>query len=285
MDAIRRMPLRAWPALVVLITLCVPALAAQRVALVIGNATYAHAPALANPLNDAADIGGASERLGLSVTGGRQEPFWYGSLSSQGVHLAQATAPVAAPSAAAAQVTAEQLAAEREFWASVKASEDPADIRAYLEQFPDGTFEALARNWLKRLGEAAQPEAPQVAAASAVPAQEAVPAASPSPESVEEALGLTRAQRVLVQRGLTALGFDVGAADGIFGPRTRAGISTWQTSHGEATTGYLDAGASETLLKAGEAVPPNPQRQMVREAAELVSEALASLNFHAGEFA
>ena len=44
-----------------------------------------------------------------------------------------------------------------------------------------------------------------------------------SPQSVEDALGLTRSQRQLAQRGLTALGFDVGAADGIFGRRTRSG--------------------------------------------------------------
>ena len=43
-------------------------LAAERVALVIGNASYAHAPALANPLNDAADVGAALERLGFAVT-------------------------------------------------------------------------------------------------------------------------------------------------------------------------------------------------------------------------
>ena len=42
--------------------------AAGRVALVIGNAAYAHAPRLANPLNDAADIGAALERLGFAVT-------------------------------------------------------------------------------------------------------------------------------------------------------------------------------------------------------------------------
>ena len=206
-------------------------------------------------------------------TGGRQEPFWYEWLSSQRVHLAQAPAPVSAPSEA--QVTAEQLAAEREFWASVKASEDPADIRAYLEQFPGGMFEALAHNWLKRLEMTAQPQAAQVTAAPAVPAQEAATAPSPSPESVEEALRLTRAQRMLVQRGLTALGFDVGAVDGIFGARTRAGIGKWQSSLGEAATGFLDAGAAERLLKAGEAVPPEPQRKVVREAMELLSEALS----------
>ena len=40
----------------------------QRVALVIGNAEYAHAPELANPLNDANDIGTALDRLGFEVT-------------------------------------------------------------------------------------------------------------------------------------------------------------------------------------------------------------------------
>ena len=205
-------------------------------------------------------------------TGGR--PFWYELLSSQGVHLAQSPAPVSAPSEA--QVTAEQLAADREFWASVKASEDPADIRAYLEQFPGGMFEALARNWLKRLEKAAQPQAAQVTTAPAVPTQEAAPAHSSSQEPVEEARGPTRAQRMLVQRGLTALRFDVGAADGIFGARTRAGIGKWQSSLGEAATGFLDAGAAERLLKAGEAVPPEPQRIVVREAMELLSEALSS---------
>ena len=45
-----------------------PVLAQQRVALVIGNATYTHAPRLANPLNDATDISAALARLGFAVT-------------------------------------------------------------------------------------------------------------------------------------------------------------------------------------------------------------------------
>ena len=52
----------------VLVTMCSQASAAPRVALVIGNASYAHAPALANPLNDAADVGAALGRLGFEVT-------------------------------------------------------------------------------------------------------------------------------------------------------------------------------------------------------------------------
>ena len=58
----------AWLMVVLLAVLSIPASAAPRVALVIGNAAYAHAPALANPLNDAADVGTALERLGFAVT-------------------------------------------------------------------------------------------------------------------------------------------------------------------------------------------------------------------------
>ena len=45
-----------------------PASASDRVALVIGNANYDHVPVLANPLNDASDIGAALDRLGFEVT-------------------------------------------------------------------------------------------------------------------------------------------------------------------------------------------------------------------------
>ena len=182
---------------------------------------------------------------------------------------AETPAPVTAP---AAQVTAEQLAVEREFWASVKASGDPADIRAYLEQYPDGVFEALARNWLERLEEAA----PRVSATSTVSTQAAAPAPRPSPQSVESTLGLTRAQRVQVQRGLAALGFDVGAADGVLGRRSRAAIAEWQSSRGEAATGYLDADAADILLDAGEAASFEPRRPADREAMQHLAEALST---------
>ena len=37
------------------------------------------------------------------------------------------------------------------FWESIKDSKDPEDLRAYLEQFPDGVFAKLATNRLARL--------------------------------------------------------------------------------------------------------------------------------------
>ena len=44
------------------------ATAADRVALVVGNSTYAHAPRLSNPGNDAADVSAVLRRLGFDVT-------------------------------------------------------------------------------------------------------------------------------------------------------------------------------------------------------------------------
>ena len=91
----------------------------------------------------------------VGLTGGRQEPFVYGSLSSRGVYLTAAAAPSAAPAPVAApgtaQVTAEQLAAERVYWESAKGSTDPTELRGYLERYPGGTFEALASSRLRRL--------------------------------------------------------------------------------------------------------------------------------------
>ena len=65
---------------------------------------------------------------------------------------------------------------------------------------------------------------------------------------VEESLGLERAARRQVQEGLRAAGFDPGGADGLFGPRTRAAIRSWQSSRGARATGYLD-GASVAALR------------------------------------
>ena len=44
------------------------ALAAGRVALLVGNSTYAHIERLPNPENDAADMAAALRRLGFDVT-------------------------------------------------------------------------------------------------------------------------------------------------------------------------------------------------------------------------
>ena len=66
--------------------------------------------------------------------------------------------------------------------------------------------------------------------------------------TAEDALALTQAERAVVQHRLAALGFDVGPADGIFGPRTRRAIRDWQSSLGNTATGFLDAEAAAVLI-------------------------------------
>ena len=68
---------------------------------------------------------------------------------------------------------------------------------------------------------------------------------------VEEDLRLNRATRRQVQLGLRSAGFDPGGADGLFGPRTRAAIRSWQSARGARSTGYLDGPQVEALRGRG----------------------------------
>ena len=58
---------------------------------------------------------------------------------------------------------------------------------------------------------------------------------------------MPREARILVQKGLTALGFDAGPADGLFGPKTRTAIRDWQAAKGLEATGYLTHAQAEAL--------------------------------------
>ncbi len=83
-------------------------------------------------------------------TAGKQTPWEATSLlgdfhfrSPAGAVLAAAPAPAAAP--------ADPAASDRLFWESVKDARNPQELRAYLDQFPNGQFAALARTRLKSL--------------------------------------------------------------------------------------------------------------------------------------
>jgi hypothetical protein len=72
----------------------------------------------------------------------------------------------------------EELRAEMVFWESIRSGNNAADFRAYLEQYPNGRFAALARNRLAAL-------APPAAAAPAVPAAPAPAVAAVVPKSAD----------------------------------------------------------------------------------------------------
>ena len=71
---------------------------------------------------------------------------------------------------------------------------------------------------------------------------------------VEAGLGMEREGKVLVQRGLGLMKYDVGYADGLFGKKTRGAIRAWQEAKGFEGTGYLTAEQAEALKAMGERV-------------------------------
>ena len=103
---------------------------------------------------------------------------------------------------------------EADFWESVQC-EVEAEVRAYLETYPSGAYAAEA--WA----------------------------------CLEQSLGLDRAARIRVQRGLSALNYPAGAADGVFGPITRGAIRGWQQAEGFAATGYLTRAQADGLIARG----------------------------------
>ena len=191
-----------------------------------------------------AGAGGAQAKVGAQDTSASE--------SASG-----STTPADSPApggSASDRLTAEQLAAKRLaaeiellFWDSVKDSSDAADIQAYLDQYPGGTYGVLARNRLKRMerasGAVSLPEpadavdttetlaqasaelAEPVESAAAPPAEPAeIPTRPPTVQAMESSLGLERSERRRIQSGLASLGFDPGPSDGLFGRVTRGAM-------------------------------------------------------------
>ena len=85
----------------------------------------------------------------------------------------------------------------------------------------------------------------------------------------EAALRLDRSDRVLVQRGLASLGKDVGAADGVFGQRTRAAVRSWQVDAGFKATGHLTREQADRLIAAGRAAATTEAQRLKEFCAEV----------------
>lgn len=79
---------------------------------------------------------------------------------------------------------------ELAFWQSVTGSDDPAVYEAYLQQYPQGTFSALARAKISSLRKAMTPAAPPVPA-KALPIE--APTIPPSPVAAAPVLVAERA--------------------------------------------------------------------------------------------
>lgn len=80
-----------------------------------------------------------------------------------------------------------------------------------------------------------------------------------SPALAQQDVPMPHEMRVLVQKGLTFLGFDAGPADGMFGPRTRAAIWNWQEAKGLETSGYVSQEEAAALAAVGAEAEENPE--------------------------
>jgi peptidoglycan hydrolase-like protein with peptidoglycan-binding domain len=217
------------------------------------------------------------EREGLAATGYLAEP--------EVARLrAQAEARSAELSAEAERRRAAEEAADAEFWRTTGANGGAADLRTYLDRYPDGLYAREARGALARIeGETrAEAEEEDRAAWREARARDTVPAyrryleARPqgafvpqarariaalegAPEAAaarreaqarEQALGLDASSRALVERQLAALGYDPGRQDGTFDRATRRALREFQTRQGLTVSGFVDQQTVQALIVA-----------------------------------
>ena len=179
-----------------------------------------------------------------------------------------ATAAAPASSATAPLTTASTTPAgsdvELEFWRSVKDSNKPEELNAYVTNYPNGQFKPLA------LARIAALENPSTTTRNLTPGIDPATFTEDANQVTEDQIGMKVGQRRDVQRRLTGLGFDA-KQTGKFDDETRSVIKRWQAARGYPSTGYFNKLQHKALL--AEIVPstqtagPGEERQARRAAA------------------
>ena len=143
---------------------------------------------------------------------------------------------------------------ELEFWRSVKESNKPEELNAYLTNYPNGQFKSLA---LARI--ASLESAPATRTLS--PGIDPATLTEAANQTTEDQIGLDKVKRRDVQRRLTGLGFDT-KLTGVFDDPTRAVITRWQAARGYPQSGFLNKLQHKALLTEIVAVaPPTAARE------------------------
>jgi uncharacterized caspase-like protein len=155
-----------------------------------------------------------------------------------------APAPGAAASSAPAAVASTSGASEveLEFWRSVKESNKPEELNAYLTSYPNGQFKSLA---LARI--AALENGASTTTRNLTTGVDPATFTEVSNQTTEDQIGLDRGQRRDVQRRLNGLGFDT-RVTGKFDDATRAVITRWQAARGYPSSGFLNKLQHKALL-------------------------------------
>jgi hypothetical protein len=131
---------------------------------------------------------------------------------------------------------------ELEFWRSIKDSNKPEELNAYLTNYPNGTFKSLA---LARI--ASLENGPSTTTRNLTTGVDPATFNADATQTTEDQIGLDKGQRRDVQRRLTGLGFDT-KVSGKFDEDTRSVISRWQAARGYPKTGYLNSLQHKALL-------------------------------------
>jgi hypothetical protein len=181
------------------------------------------------------------------------------------VYLNPVAAPDGSPAAAADAPTSTARAAsetELEFWRSIRDTNKPEELNAYLTNYPNGQFRALALARLAKLEKGVE-----TSRTPAVGIDPAIFAEEPT-QVTEDQIGLSRTQRREIQRRLNGLGFDT-EVTGKFDDSTRAVLSRWQAARGYPISGFLNKLQHKALLaeivasetSSGEEKPASRPRQ------------------------
>ena len=160
--------------------------------------------------------------------------------------------PAAAPAAKTAAMSSSAPAAvastsggsdvEVEFWRSVKESNKPEELNAYLTSYPNGQFKSIA---LARI--AALENGPSTTTRNLTAGVDPATFTQEADQTAEDQIGLDKGQRRDVQRRLTGLGFDT-KVTGKFDEQTRTVITRWQAARGYPKTGYLNKFQHKALI-------------------------------------
>ena len=132
---------------------------------------------------------------------------------------------------------------ELEFWRSIKESNKPEELNAYLTNYPNGQFRSLALARIASLENGATATATRNLTTGIDPAT----FKEEANQTTEDQIGLDKGQRRDVQRRLNGLGFDT-KVTGMFDESTRAVITRWQAARGYPKSGYLNKLQHKALL-------------------------------------
>nr|WP_306431195.1 caspase family protein [Rhizobium sp. L1K21] len=209
----------------------------------------------------------------VKATGGRQRP-WYNaslgrevflgeevevaSLAPESTSTAQQTYQEMVPSAPAVAGVDKDWEIESSSWDQVVKANTEEHYEFFIKSFPNSRFRPLAELNLKQLQERKNTQVASLSSsvgdagaqiARTLPGQlEPTVLTTPGTPLTEEAIGMSRNDKLDLQLRLTALNFDTKGADGSLGRNSRLAISAWQTSRGIVETGYL-TGAQYAALK------------------------------------